>query len=209
MKLKTIRDEISCSDLAVKLASGESVGKVSIDDLRRKIRILDQQIPSNCRCSSIAVEQLTGAVTARSGALTGATPTTASRIASALEDSEERLVDLKEKQREIDAELEKLRGANPKDKKAIEAAEHRKEVIDGQFERRQNLIERLKEVLARVEQSIQKLNTTQSSTGAGPQMSDPAVAHAVRAITVTREGVCRARIVRHSFLNRHWPPLAL
>lgn len=125
----------------------------------------------------LAVEQLTGAVTARHREA----PPKAGDIASALENSEKKLLDLQKEQEEIAEELDRLRGTNPPNQLAIKAAERRKKAIDDQIARWQTVIERLK---AKFRQVVQGTYGTENSAGAGSQSSGAAVANAVRAITL-------------------------
>lgn len=43
----------SCTKLAVRLASGQSIGNISIAGLRREIAILEKEIPECCRCTPL------------------------------------------------------------------------------------------------------------------------------------------------------------
>jgi len=52
-RLQGIIKNCPSTDLAVQLASGQSVGEISIAGLERQIRILENQIPANCSCETL------------------------------------------------------------------------------------------------------------------------------------------------------------
>ena len=154
----------------------DGVDAIAYDVLQRRFQ---RQI-----VALLAVEQLTGAVTAGRGTATRSSTTAATDVAKAIEESEQILLDL-EKKKEAEKDLAELKAHGEAKETAIEATKRRIAVIQGQIERRQHLIIKLLEAeFVRTTQGTQNSNAEDSSKDTDRRSASAEVANAVRAITL-------------------------
>ena len=135
----------------------------------------------------LAVEQLTGAVTAGRRGANGNPSTKLARIAGALEESENVLRDLRQRQKEAKAALDAHEAQDDAAKAAIEAARQELATIRKQIERRQHVIRVLKESFVKAAQGTESRDAgapAKATTDASGRSPASDVADAVRAITL-------------------------
>lgn len=122
----------------------------------------------------LAVEQLTGAVTAERRGASGNRSTQLARIADALDQSENALRDLKQKLEDEKAALDALEATRDGAKAAIEDAQRTLATIKRQIERRQQVIRALKESFVKAAQaagnrdSAEPANATTAASSRSP-----------------------------------------
>ena len=124
----------------------------------------------------LAVEQLTGAVTAGRRGAAASPATLLARITGALEESEETLRDLLQKRDKAKSELSRL-----EDEDEIKAVRRSLATIEQQIERRQHVIRVLKDSFVRATQAT---SNRDAAVPAGGSMAGAGLADAVRAITL-------------------------
>ena len=153
----------------------DGIDAIAYDVLQRRFQ--------NQIIALLAVEQLTGAVTAGPRVVIGYGPTQLVQITSALEDSEKTLHELgKEKNqaaKDLDA-LEKMTSGNEDEKPEIEAARRNLAMIEEQIGRREHVVGTLKKHF--FQQNTTGTEPTKDTTRGRLPASE--VAEAVRAITL-------------------------
>lgn len=163
----------------------DGIDAVAYDVLQRRFQ--------NQIVALLAVEQLTGAVTAGRRSVSGTPAARLARIAGALEESETALRDLGQKKKQAEALVEELKAksrdsAEEEEKAAVEAASHELSTIEEQVERRRHVIRALKDSFVRAANEAARNRTgDEASSGfesAAGRTAGSAVADAVRAVTL-------------------------
>ncbi len=186
----------------------DGIDAVAYDVLQRRFQ--------NQIVALLAVEQLTGAVTAARRGVSGAPATRLARITGALEESEAALRDLRRERKNAKAFLAKLEAQSqvPNDENgraAIEAARHELSTIEKQIERRQHVILALKDSFLKAARETRGRDGSEpgsGSNGASVRSAADDVAEAVRAVTLNainqdyEAQVCFETLRHHNHLGQ-------